>query len=184
LLIKIFVEMKLSSLKFKIKNPERILLSLGLLVICFMSCKFVYEILNLAKTQKEIGEGQLPQKLDLQILQKTLSLLNTRLDLTRELSPANLENKERVLTVSIINGSGVEGAAARIKVNLEAKGFSVPSISTNPSLLKETSILVKPEVEKVKVDLIKKVLGEEFSVINEDTLAEDYSVDISIILGK
>lgn len=167
------------------KRPNlKIILFLGLLSVCFLAGRFIYQTLDLAKAKKEIEENQLPPELDLQTLQQTLSSLENRLDLTRETTPAMVESKEEILSVEIINASGIDGAAAGIKADLETKGFTVPAISTALSLVDGTSILAKPGIQETTIALIKEVLAEEFLVFKEGHLEENYFVDISIILGR
>lgn len=86
--------------------------------------------------------------------------------------------------IEILNGGGVSGEASRQKTNLAAEGFKISSIgNADNSDYIDTIIKAKKEVDKDFIVKLKSVLSNSFAVGEAESLSEDASVPIVIILG-
>lgn len=89
------------------------------------------------------------------------------------------------LTIQVLNGSGVVGAAGKMRELLEEKGYSVANVgNTDEYTYEETQILVKQDLEAY-LTMFKEDLGEEYSIGSTSaSLEEDSPYDAQIIVGK
>lgn len=94
-----------------------------------------------------------------------------------------LEMDKTTLSIRVENGSGLNGMAAKTKALLEEKTYKVTEIDTAPAT-RDTTLL---QFKKDKVDyqsLLEQDMGEEFgTIVVEDTLSDDVSYDLLIVLG-
>ncbi len=88
-------------------------------------------------------------------------------------------------TISVLNGSEIDGAASNLKSDLEGAGFKVPSIgNADNSDYKETVIQAKENVDKDFLDKLTTTLEESFAVGKTEELDEDSETDIIVIIGS
>ncbi|GIW70004.1 MAG: hypothetical protein KatS3mg101_0751 [Patescibacteria group bacterium] len=94
-----------------------------------------------------------------------------------------VELKKEDLKVMILNGSGVNGLAARTKTLLEEKGYKVVDIDTADATREDT--LLKFKKDRIAFnDIIQEDIKEAFpKVAVEDTLADSEEYDLLIIAG-
>ena len=86
--------------------------------------------------------------------------------------------------IEILNGSEVDGEASRQKTDLEKEGFTISSIgNADISDYTDTIIKAKAEVDKNFIAKLKSVLNNTFTVGETESLSEDSSVPVVIILG-
>jgi hypothetical protein len=86
--------------------------------------------------------------------------------------------------VEILNGSEVDGEASRQKTNLEGEGFTISSIGNADNTdHTDTIIEAKAEVSKDFIAKLKSVLDSTFTVGETQSLSEDSSVPVVVILG-
>jgi len=97
-----------------------------------------------------------------------------------EPEPVNLEE----FSVSVLNGSGVVGAAREVRELLEDEGFVVGQTANADSFdFDETIVRAKKSVPKVVVDTAVAVLGEEYEVKIGSPLSGSEREDIVITVG-
>lgn len=91
-------------------------------------------------------------------------------------------------SVSVQNGSGIKGEAAKVKGLLTAKGFAEDKITAgnaDSSDYTQTSVSLKESVPDKVFDTIKEALGEGFDVVkSEKPLDKDSKHDLVVIVGK
>lgn len=86
--------------------------------------------------------------------------------------------------VSVLNGSGVIGAAGKVKASLETSGFKVTGTGNAASYnFKNTVLQVKSSVSAATVELVKKALND-YVVEDGETLPVSSTFDIVITAGK
>ena len=86
--------------------------------------------------------------------------------------------------IEVQNGSGVAGEASRQKDALEEEGFVVASIdNADNSDYTDTIIKAKEDVDEDYLEKLKDFLGESFTVGEIETLSEDASASVVIIIG-
>jgi hypothetical protein len=86
--------------------------------------------------------------------------------------------------IEVLNGSSVDGLASSQKAVLEAAGFTVSSIgNADNSDYTDTVIQAKTEVDKDFIVKLKGTLSEIFTVGEIQSLSEDSSVPVVVILG-
>ncbi len=86
--------------------------------------------------------------------------------------------------VSVLNGSGVIGAAGKVKSSLESSGFKVTGTGNAVNYnFKNTVVQVKASVPAGAVDLIKKAL-KDYVVEDGDPLPASSTFDIVVTAGK
>jgi len=86
--------------------------------------------------------------------------------------------------VSVLNGSGVIGAAGKVKSALEASGFKVTGTGNAASYtFKNTVVQTKATVSSATTDLIKKAL-KDYIVEDGDLLPDSSTFDIIVTAGK
>ena len=95
----------------------------------------------------------------------------------------NLERNK--ISISVENGSGIEGTAGKASDFLKEKGYSIVSTANaNNYNYKGTTIKVKSSTNAY-LDLLKKDLSEKYTVSNTSSdLSQDFTADALIIIGK
>jgi hypothetical protein len=87
-------------------------------------------------------------------------------------------------TISVLNGSGVTGAASELRSSLTDAGFIVGTTgNADNSDYTTTEISAKEDVESSYLQQLQEELEEEFVVENGDELDEDDEADVRIIIG-
>ncbi len=89
------------------------------------------------------------------------------------------------VTIEVLNGGGVSGAASKMKKILEEKGYTVAKTgNTKEYTYDKTEILVKPGKESI-LSLLEEDLKGEYSLgATGATLEEDSKYDVRVIVGK
>lgn len=89
-------------------------------------------------------------------------------------------------SISVLNGSGIRGLAAKVQNSLVADGFVVESVgNANRADYTETVISVKKDVPKGYITKLRESLSESYKVAkNTQTLDPTESVDVSVIIGS
>lgn len=86
--------------------------------------------------------------------------------------------------VSVLNGSGVIGAAGKVKASLEAGGFKVTGTGNAANYsFKNTVVQTKASVPAQALDLLKKAL-KDYVVEEGDSLPTSSTFDIIVTAGK
>jgi len=86
--------------------------------------------------------------------------------------------------IEIQNGSEVSGEASRQKTNLEEEGFKISTIgNADNSDYTDTIIKAKKEVDENFITKLKDFLNNAFTVGETETLPEDSSASIVVIIG-
>lgn len=137
-----------------------------------------YKILN-------DGKDKFPKDSDQE--KKILSLLDNIEKNLQEYSPEKIvERKDREkISLTIENGSGIEGAAGEASDFLKEKGYTITETRNAENYnYEESTINVKNSV-KIYGKLIEEDLSEEYDVSEISfNLSEDTSTDAVIIIGK
>lgn len=88
-------------------------------------------------------------------------------------------------TVTVLNGSGIAGAAADAKKFLEEESLTVLSIGNATSAAShETSIYTKQNVPEDLVTKLKNVLAKRYILDEEIRYSDDGDADVTIIIGS
>jgi len=86
--------------------------------------------------------------------------------------------------IEILNGSSVSGEASRQKESLTAEGFTISSVgNADNSDYTDTIIKAKAEVDKNFITKLKNVLSASFTVGETESLSDDSSVPVVVIIG-
>lgn len=89
------------------------------------------------------------------------------------------------LTIQILNGSGLTGAAAKAKDYLEELGYGVDTVGNASSTNFSTTQIAIKDSKKAYLSLLTKDLGEKYTLADKtETLDEDGQYDVVITLGK
>lgn len=92
--------------------------------------------------------------------------------------------KLNTLKVNVLNGSGIIGAAGKVKTALETAGFVVPGTGNASNYAyKKTVIQVKDSVPVQVVDSLKEAL-KAYSLEDGDKLPASSTYDIVVIAGR
>jgi len=87
------------------------------------------------------------------------------------------------LSVEVLNGSGVAGAAGRVRDILEKGGFQNIEVgNAGSSAHRDTTVSMKEGIADSVLDVIEKLL-DAYTVVSGDVLDEDGQVDIIITVG-
>jgi len=105
-----------------------------------------------------------------------------------EVTPTSTQSgtiKREGLTIQVLNGGGVSGAASKMKKFLEDKGYTVSDTANAASYTyEETLILVKAD-KKAYITLLEEDLGEQYTLgTSAATLEDDASYGAQVIVGK
>lgn len=107
-----------------------------------------------------------------------------------EISKAPTPTPEEVdiskFSISVLNGSGVAGEAAKVASLLKQAGFSEPKTGNAQSYDYTTTIVsLKQDVPNTVFEKLKEVLSDSYSVEKSETpLRDDSTYDITIIVGS
>lgn len=99
-------------------------------------------------------------------------------------SPETKLNREDI-SIQVLNGSGVTGAAGKAKDYLEGLGYTVDNVgNANSSDYTQTEISTTTSAQKY-VDMLTEDLGSNYTVSDQvGSLGSDSSYDVVIILGS
>lgn len=87
--------------------------------------------------------------------------------------------------VSVLNGSGVIGAASKVKEALESGGFTVSATgNADRYTYANTTIRAKENVPLSSIELVKAALADGYTVEVGSTLEDSSSFDIVVIAGR
>ena len=93
--------------------------------------------------------------------------------------------KREGLTIQVLNGGGVSGAASKMKKFLEDKGYTVSDTANAASYTYEKTLILVKADKKEYITLLEKDLGEQYSLgTSAATLEEDASYGAQVIVGK
>ncbi len=100
-------------------------------------------------------------------------------------SPTELPQKElSSYKIEVLNGSGLIGAASKVKDLIEKNGFKVSEVGNASSYdFERTQIQVKKNVPEEVVDKLKELLGKSYTLEMGDNLEDKSSFDIVITVG-
>ncbi|MCL5113816.1 MAG: LytR C-terminal domain-containing protein, partial [Patescibacteria group bacterium] len=89
------------------------------------------------------------------------------------------------ISISIENGSGLEGTAGKASDFLKGKGYNIVSTANADNYnYKGTTIKVKNSTNAY-LDLLRKDLSEKYTVSNTSSdLPQDFTADVLVIIGK
>lgn len=88
-------------------------------------------------------------------------------------------------TITIQNGSGISGEAARAKEKLEAAGFTVASTgNADTSDYQTTVISAKDAVSKYFLDKLKETLGSSYTLGEIKQMVDTQDSDVIVIIGN
>lgn len=98
---------------------------------------------------------------------------------------STVDLKREDITIEVLNGGGVPGAAGKMKTFLEEKGYTVSSTgNTDEYTYAETEIVVKSQMESY-IPLIKEDLKDAYVIGSvQANLSSDAPADVRIIVGK
>lgn len=100
-------------------------------------------------------------------------------------TPTREQINRSFYTIEILNGSGVEGVAAKVKNVLEKERFTVVTIGNGDRAdYSKTIIQVKNAVPKALLDSLKQVLETSYVLDETQELNTSSSVDVVIIIGR
>lgn len=89
------------------------------------------------------------------------------------------------ITIEVVNGGGVAGAAGKMKTLLTEKGYTVARVGNADSYAyEETEILVKSGKEAYRLLLKEDIQGDYIVGTSAATLDEDSEYDARVIVGK
>lgn len=97
----------------------------------------------------------------------------------------NVTVKREDLSIKVLNGGGVPGAAGKMKSFLEEKGYTVSGVgNTEDYTYEQTEILVKSDKEAYR-KLLQEDLNDDYVIgTGAATLSDDASEDAQVIVGK
>ena len=100
-------------------------------------------------------------------------------------TPTSAEVSRGSLSIQVLNGGGVAGAATKMKKTLEDKGYTVADTGNAPSYTYDkTEILVK-SAKKAYLPLLEEDLKDSYSLgTSAATLEDSVTFDAQIIVGK
>ncbi len=87
------------------------------------------------------------------------------------------------LKISVLNSTAVAGLAKSLKSDLEADGFLVQKIGDTSPLLQNTIIKIK-ESKSAYASLVKEIVSQKYILGEDQTLEEENSNDVIIIIGN
>jgi len=85
------------------------------------------------------------------------------------------------ISIFVLNGSSVTGAAGRLRSSLEADGFSVPKVGN--AVATQKSRLEIKESKKEYEDLIRKIIEQSYTIHEVRVLEEGETADAIFIIG-
>ncbi len=155
------------------------------------------DILRLVRTFRNVDPNQ-PGALDMQTLPVVPSPSNPNRLVVNEGAAAPLLDQLRFgatsstdpvtvqpvdVTVSVVNGSGKDGAAGRAFADLQAKAFA-PGTTGNTTLTATTQVRYAPDA-RAKGELVAQYLGGVGQLVADSTLtgADVNGVDVTVVIG-
>lgn len=90
-------------------------------------------------------------------------------------------------TIRVLNGSGIQGEASRLKEKLATAGFEVGSVgNADRDDYTKTQVAVKKSVNKAFIEKLKEVLGASYELDKESVLPDSASdeSDITVTIGS
>lgn len=100
-------------------------------------------------------------------------------------SPATSEVVKSDVSIQVLNGGGVKGAAGLMKTLLENAGYTVENVGNAAEYTYEsTEIYVKPDLEAYLTVLENDIKSEYIVGKKEATLEDDVPYDVRIIVGS
>jgi hypothetical protein len=159
------------SMHTKRRTPQIFLWAIGIIVACV-----VIGIALLFATGKS---GNLPSVVVIPTPTST-----PMPEVTPTSTPSGAITREG-LTIQVLNGGGVSGAASKMKKFLEDKGYTVSGTGNTESYTYDnTEIHVKPE-KKAYITLLEEDLEGEYTLgTSAATLDKSVSYDAQVIVGK
>lgn len=91
-------------------------------------------------------------------------------------------NRTKV-TLEILNGSGVAGAAKKIAESLAGLGYDIITVGNAPEESDQTQVLIAQNLKKYEVEFLKD-LNESLSEASVSGILEDSTASARIIIGK
>lgn len=87
-------------------------------------------------------------------------------------------------SITVLNGSEIEGEASKLRSSLEEEGFTVSSVgNASESSFLKTVIRTKTEVDEVYLEKLKTFLLKTYKLSDVEELEESAEDDIEIIIG-
>jgi len=88
-------------------------------------------------------------------------------------------------SITVLNGSGIKGEAAKVKDMLEEEGFSVVSVgNADASDYEKTILKAKEGVEAGFLDKLKSALSKSYVLASTQTLEKNDEDEIVVIIGS
>lgn len=88
-------------------------------------------------------------------------------------------------SITVLNGSGIKGEAAKLKEMLEEEGFSVASVgNADASDYEKTILKVKEGTETGFLDKLKSALGTSYVLASTQTLEKNDKNEVVIVIGS
>lgn len=115
-------------------------------------------------------------------LTKVVSQLEKTPFLTASNSSVTLTTEPGTITVEIINGSGVAGAARTLAEQVTRRGFTVSRIR-NGTISAQTIVSLKPKANAFRSSIVSDI-GTSSATIQFQTLENSYPYDVRITLGQ
>lgn len=108
---------------------------------------------------------------------------------TPAISVAPTEAPEEVdksaYSITVLNGSGISGEAAKAQLLLEDGAFEVLDIgNANESNVEKTIIAAKNDVDKDYLKALKETLSKSYKLGEDETLEDDEDDDVVVTIGK
>jgi hypothetical protein len=100
-------------------------------------------------------------------------------------TPASVTVKRSDITIQVLNGGGVVGAATKMKTFLEGKGYTVANTGNTESYTYTKTEIVVKAAKKVYLPLLETDLKDTYSLgTSSATLDVTVSYDARVIVGK
>ena len=117
------------------------------------------------------------------------SPLTTTIAPSPEVSPISSPSSELDLTsysLQILNGSGIKGEAAAVKLILETEGFEdISTANADNYQYTDTEISLKNDIPETVYEYIEQSLSSDYNlVLDSDPLTEESDYDVVIIVGE
>ncbi len=126
--------------------------------------------------ERGIAVGQEQMQAKLQSATPTPAVISTP-------TPGNITKTK--YAIKVLNGSGVDGEATRVKGILEQAGYTVSSVgNADTSNIETTTIQTKSSVEQSWIDDLKVVLSKSFVVSYSKDLDDTAVTDVVVTVGS
>lgn len=95
------------------------------------------------------------------------------------------EMDKSAYSITVLNGSGISGEAAKAQSLLEDDAFEVLDIgNANESNIEKTIIAAKNDVDKDYLKALKETLSKSYELGEDETLEDDEDDDVVVTIGK